>query len=144
MTEMGNHWARWRAIYLYGLFLLVSTFGNHLKVGPEVRLFELLVCPKYYLEHNAAMVDNHGKVPEEYCKLDEIQGQLGMLRGWLFSCLLLAGMLVTIPFGVLADSTGWKLVVVASLASVTLTKVWIIIICGFFSVVLDFMYHKCV
>jgi MFS family permease len=45
-----------------------------------------------------------------------------VLRGWVFSWVLLVGTLVTIPYGVVADSMGRKIVVAASLISVTLPK----------------------
>lgn len=126
---MASHWSRWKVVYLYGLFLLISTFGDNIKIGPEVRIYELLVCRHYLLEHDPSKVDENGNVEEKYCKLDVIQGELSVLRGWVFSWLLLVGMLVTIPYGVVADSMGRKIVMAASLISVTLPKTWIIIVC---------------
>lgn len=126
---MASHWSRWKVVYLYGLFLLISTFGDNIKIGPEVRLYELVVCRHYFLEHDPSKVDEDGNVEERYCKLDVIQGQLSVLRGWVFSWLLLVGTLVTIPYGVVADSMGRRIVVAASLISVTLPKAWIIVVC---------------
>jgi len=125
-----SHWSRWKVVYLYCLFLLISNFGDNIKVGPEIRLYELLVCRRYYLEHDPSKVDNDGSVNESYCKLDILQGELSMLRGWLFSWLLLAGIFVAVPFGLLADSLGRKIVIGCSLISVTLTKAWIILVCA--------------
>lgn len=126
---MASHWSRWKVVYLYGLFLLISTFGDSIKIDPEVRLYELLVCRCYFLEHDPSKVDENGDVEESYCKLDVIQGELSVLRGWVFSWFLLVGTLVTIPYGVVADSIGRKIVVAASLISVTLPKAWIIVVC---------------
>jgi hypothetical protein len=126
---MASHWSRWKVVYLYGLFLLISTFGDNIKIGPEVRLYELLVCRRYFLEHDPSKIDKDGNVEEGYCKLDVIQGELSVLRGWVFSWFLLVGTLVTIPYGVVADSIGRKIVVAASLISVTLPKAWIIVVC---------------
>ncbi|KAM0517658.1 hypothetical protein ACHAPE_004630 [Trichoderma viride] len=128
---MASHWSRWKVVYLYGLFLLISTFGDNIKIGPEVRLYEVLVCRRCFLEHDPSKIDKDGNVEERYCKLDVIQGELSVLRGWVFSWFLLVGTLVTIPYGVVADSMGRKIVVAASLISVTLPKAWIIVVCYF-------------
>jgi MFS family permease len=87
------------------------------------------VCRRYFLEHDPSKIDEDGNVEERYCKLDAIQGDLSVLRGWVFSWLLLVGTLVTIPYGIIADSVGRKVVVAASLISVTLPKAWIIVVC---------------
>ncbi|KAK1237351.1 hypothetical protein MKX08_002976 [Trichoderma sp. CBMAI-0020] len=53
-------------------------------------------------------VDEAGNVEERHCKLD-----VSVFRGWVFSWFLLVGTLVTIPYGVVADSMGREVVVAA-------------------------------
>jgi MFS family permease len=123
------HWRRWRAVYLYGLFTFISNFGDNIKIGPEIRLYELLVCRRYYLWYDPSYIDNHGFVDEKYCKLENVQGELSMLQAWLLFWIYLAGLPMTIPLGALADSIGRKAVIGMSLVAVTLTKSWVIIVC---------------
>jgi hypothetical protein len=49
-----------------------------------VHLYELLVCRRYYLEHDPSKVMTAMETSRNcFCKLHMIQGELGMLRGWL-------------------------------------------------------------
>ncbi len=126
------HWSRWRVIYGYGLFTFISNFGENIKVAPEIRLYELQVCRRYYQTHNQSFIDSHGFVDEKYCKLEFLQGELSMLQAWLLFWIYLVGLPVTIPLGSLADSIGRKSVIGMSLVAVTLSKVWVLTVCKTF------------
>ncbi|QKX58861.1 uncharacterized protein TRUGW13939_05989 [Talaromyces rugulosus] len=123
-----NHWKRWKVAYLYAFFILVINFGSGLRFAPQVRLMELAVCRRYYFRYDPGRVDNHGNVSEALCKLNVVQAQLAMLRAWLSVFNAVAGILVALPFGILADTMGRRLVTALSLFSVTLSKAWIILV----------------
>lgn len=86
-----SHWGCWKVAYLYALFILIINFGSALRFAPEIRLMELAICRRYYLQHDPSSVDHSGLVPEALCKLDEIQKQLAMLRAWLNVFVSIAG-----------------------------------------------------
>jgi hypothetical protein len=47
--------------------------------APLYRLYESVLCREYYKEHDTFMVDYHGEIPEEKCKLPSIQQDLSMI-----------------------------------------------------------------
>jgi len=49
-------------------------------MGPEIRLYELLVCRRYYQQYNLLYLDDNGFVNEKYFKLETVQGELSMLQ----------------------------------------------------------------
>lgn len=88
-TWISNHW--WRVTGTAGKwytstgsFCSSALSGDNVKFGPEVRLYEFLVCRRYFLKHDPSKVDEGGNVEERYCKLEVIQGELSVLRGWGF------------------------------------------------------------
>lgn len=116
---------------MYAFFILVANFGSGLRLAPELRLMELAVCRRYHLSHDVKNVDDHGNVPEALCKIDVIQSQLAMLRAYLSVLNSVTGILAALPFGILADIKGRRLVAALSSISITLSKSWIILACGF-------------
>lgn len=126
-----SHWKQWRVVYLYALFILVGNFGSALRFAPELRLMELAVCRRYQLSHDRGNVDDYGNVPEALCKIDVVQSQLAMLRAYLSVLNSIAGILVALPFGILADIKGRRPVAALSSLSITLSKSWMILACKF-------------
>jgi hypothetical protein len=128
VAESG-YWKQWKVVYLYAFFILVGNFGSGLRLVPELRLMELAVCRRYHLSHEPKNVDHYGNVPEALCKIDVVQSQLAMLRAYLSVLNSVAGMLVALPYGILADIKGRRLVAALSSISITLSKLWIILAC---------------
>jgi hypothetical protein len=126
-----SHWKQWRVVYLYAFFILVGNFGSGLRFAPELRLMELAVCRRYHFSHDPSNVDDYGNVPEALCKTDVVQSQLAMLRAYLSVLNSVAGILVALPFGILADIKGRRPVAALSSISITLSKSWIILACKF-------------
>lgn len=87
---------------------------------------ELAVCRQYYLNADPSRVDDHGDVAEGLCKLNVIQMHLVMLRAWLSLLTGLIGTLVALPFGILADTRGRKMVLGLTCLVVSFLK------CGLF------------
>lgn len=122
-----SHWKQWKVVYLYSFFILVGNFGSGLRLAPELRLVELAVCRKYYLSHDPQKLNDHGNVPEALCKIDVVQSQLAMLRAYMSILNSVVGILVALPFGVLADIKGRRPIAALSSIGITLSKWWIML-----------------
>ena len=70
-------------VILCGLFVNLFQFADILRFAPSLQLFELGYCRKYYLEHDPRLIDSAGRIPERFCKLQEIQEKLSLMRAWL-------------------------------------------------------------
>ena len=73
----------WVIPVLCGVLILLVDLGDYLCIIPFLRLFELSICRRYYLQHDPALVGRDGNVAEQLCKRDEIQSDLAMLKSWL-------------------------------------------------------------
>lgn len=116
------------------LSVLLIEIGDYLIQAPLARTLEDVICRDYY---SSAPLSEYMQapplsIPESHCKNDVIQGKLAMLKGWdqTFSCI--PGLIMSVPFGVLADKVGRKTVLFTSLMGLALSLIWIQIICEFF------------
>jgi hypothetical protein len=105
--------------------VFVIEIGDFMQRAPLARVLEDIICRKYY--ESSAPFGNHVAlpIPEEDCKMPQVQGPLAMLRGWnaAFSCI--PGLLLAVPYGYIADRYGRKLVLVTSLVGATLGLGWV-------------------
>jgi MFS family permease len=129
--RLAEHTRRWKIVYIFGLFIFVIDLGGNLNAVPQLRLLELAVCRRYYLHHDESLVDSHGNVDEAHCKLDVVQQELAMLRGWLTLLQGIVQMVTVLPFGVLADLKGRKIVIALSQFSLFLFELWIVVVCKY-------------
>ena len=63
------------------LYFLVEMY-DMMTIAPLTALFEQAACQKYYKLHEPALIKPGGSVGEKYCKLNPIQAELAILRGW--------------------------------------------------------------
>lgn len=121
-------------LILFAMVLAVEV-GFAFLEGPMVRIMESIACRQYYTEADPTKIGANGQVPEELCKLAEIQAELAAVKGYhMFfdgllsmhfypglqwwgnhptlvadSCLSLhLGALMAFPYGLLADRRGRK------------------------------------
>ncbi|KAJ5160912.1 uncharacterized protein N7482_007916 [Penicillium canariense] len=94
-------------LILFAMVLSVE-IGFAFLEGPMVRVMESIACGQYYTETDPTKIGANGQVPEEMCKLAEIQAELAAVKGYhmFFDGLLSA--LMAIPYGLLADRRGRK------------------------------------
>jgi len=109
--------------------IIISIFlveiGDYMMRAPLARILENIVCRKYYESTSSFIIL---PIPEEDCKIGSIQGELAMLKGWdiTFSCI--PGLFLAVPYGVLADKYGRKLVWGLCSTGIVLSTVWAIFI----------------
>ncbi|KAI0471545.1 major facilitator superfamily domain-containing protein [Xylariaceae sp. FL0804] len=114
---------RWPWIYVVLLVIalaIVSDVGEDLYVAPRVRLFESVVCVRYYSLHNPSLLEPDGSVPEHLCKIDPIQSKAASVLGWQLFFDGIPAVLLPIPYGYLADRHGRKWILVLALIGYTL------------------------
>ena len=90
--------------------------ANSLVQAPRIRLYESIVCTRYYAANEPSLVGKDGSVPEELCKLNLIQDEITMVLGWQIMFENVPGILLAIPYGSLAEMYGRKWVLVLALA----------------------------
>jgi hypothetical protein len=111
------HWEIWRPIYLCALFALSMEVPGALGTAPNLRMIELAVCRRFYDRHEADL-------PDELCAVDEVQTRIANVFAILGPLNTLPGLILAIPYGMLADSKGRKLVLALSLIGIILESIF--------------------
>lgn len=115
------------------IFTLVAfvDIGAFLSEPPQTRIFEANLCLKYYREEDPSVIKGDGTIPEELCKVDEVQQRLASIFGWQEMFNAIPGLLLAVPFGTLADRIGRKWIFTASLVGIVLSFAWTLLICEY-------------
>jgi hypothetical protein len=105
--------------------VFVIEVGDYMQRAPLARVLEDIICRKYY--ESSAPLGTHiaEPIPEQDCKMPQVQGPLAMLRGWDAAFACIPGLLLAVPYGYIADRYGRKLVLVMGLLGVTLGLGWV-------------------
>ena len=133
----------WTTITLLSI-ILCTTFdiGDYLIQAPRLRLYESIICTEYYSTHNISFPQEYytthntilpptKPIPEEYCKLDDIQDELAMIQGWQFAFDSISSILLAVPYGWVADRYGRKLVITMALGGCILAYWWTLAVVSF-------------
>lgn len=104
------------------LLILLVEIGATLITTPMNQIQEGIICQMW-----------HPGIPEPSkdvrCKDRDVQSELSTLRGWELTFGLIPGLLTAIPYGIIADRYGRKVVLSLSLFGITLVQAVDIIIC---------------
>lgn len=124
----------WTYVKLYTLLLFVA--GSYMIIAPaRIRIFEQIYCDEYYRNHPTIQLPYHGPIPEEMCKVTEVQKQVSSLRGWYEFYDSLPTLVMAIPFGILSDIFGRRLLLINNLINLTLGQIFISLVTLFPDVV---------
>ena len=105
--------------------LLVVSFGDFMNKAPFLRIQEDIVCRAYYRNTFPNEFENpYEPIPEDRCKAPDIQGRLANLRGWDQTLSCIPSVLTAVPYGVVADKYGRKIVMILSLLGLFLSLAW--------------------
>lgn len=114
------------SVALCVVVVITADMANYLVQAPRTRLYESIVCTRYYAATEPSLVGKDGSVPEGLCKLNLIQDEIAMVLGWQTMFENLPGILLAIPYGSLAGMYGRKWVLVLALAGNALSLGWIL------------------
>ncbi|KAL2260168.1 hypothetical protein VTK26DRAFT_5927 [Humicola hyalothermophila] len=130
----------WRPVLLVWLMLLVLGFGIMVAIAPQTRIYEDIICRRYYADGPEQSITlgiaflpddgpRHQGPDEKACKDPVIQDALNQLFGWQTFFDGIPGLLLAMYYGSLADSWGRRPILVLSLVGQLLGALWILFIC---------------
>jgi hypothetical protein len=118
-------WPWMHVVALVIIIAVVSDIGESLYAAPRVRLFESIVCTRYYMHADPSLVHRHGHhVPEHLCKVNPVQDELASVLGWQLFFDSIPAILLPVPYGYLADTRGRKRILIMAMVGYTLSYVW--------------------
>ncbi|KAJ5164334.1 MFS general substrate transporter [Penicillium coprophilum] len=120
-----------RALVICAIFIFVISSASSLQLAPTNQLLELSVCRSYYSSTDPGIFSQDGSFSGEVCKIHEIQSEVAIWRGWLGLAQAAPGLLLAVPYGILAQSTGRKLVVTLGLTGEIIGAIWIWVACHY-------------
>lgn len=90
------------------MMILAVDIGFAFLEGPMVRILESIACRQYFAGVDPSKIGVNGNVPEDQCKVAEVQAELAAVKGYhmFFDGILSAAM--AFPYGLLADRRGRK------------------------------------
>ncbi|KAM7203184.1 hypothetical protein V8F20_004126 [Naviculisporaceae sp. PSN 640] len=104
------------------LFLLVAlvSLAWSLYQLPLNRVVERRLCVEYYRDHEPSLWHGDGngngnEIPEEMCKVDEVQQGLGRIQGFMETGWVVGDFVMTIPLIAIADRYGHGVVLLMNL-----------------------------
>ena len=98
-----------REVYVAGTIEFLATFGAAIASIPSTRLIENAVCQRHFNTQNA--------VSEHFCKDAGVQTEMAALLGAQGSFGAIPGLILTIPYGVLAEHVDRRFILLANLLS---------------------------
>ncbi|OPB36050.1 hypothetical protein A0O28_0112160 [Trichoderma guizhouense] len=114
---------------LAATFLVLYAFADILRYISTVRLVELGICREHFLQSDPQSEEHYRNIPEHLCKLPSIQQRLAHLRGYLAALEAIVGLVFTLPYGLLVDRLGERLVAGINVIGYLLSCAWIIVVC---------------
>ncbi|KAH6847206.1 hypothetical protein B0I37DRAFT_397483 [Chaetomium sp. MPI-CAGE-AT-0009] len=102
---------------------------------PVSRVVESRLCGQHYAVHDPSVLRPDGSVPEELCKIDEVQQQLGWIQGATEASWVAGDFVMTIPLVCLADHYGHRFVLYLNLVPRVFLLAWTFAV-GYFDRVL--------
>lgn len=64
------------------VMVLAVEIGFSFLDGPMVRILESIACRQYYTEADPSQIGANGQVPEDLCKIGEVQAELAAVKGY--------------------------------------------------------------
>ena len=141
--------------------ILLADFGFYLSAAPQTAIFERIICHKYYPDLNTTAIVDSGGESASICKSEAVQSELALVNGWkdtfdMIPSMLVAmfktfpvrldgtdlvynspGILLAVPYGVLADRWGRKPVILLGIVGTVLGEIWLRVVCEFGSMQLQ-------
>ncbi|KAL4749202.1 hypothetical protein BDW72DRAFT_178825 [Aspergillus terricola var. indicus] len=94
-------------ITLLAMVLAVEV-GFVMAGGPMTRIYESIACREYFEQADSAKIGPDRQVPEELCKLKEVQSEIAAVTGYMEFFQGVLSVILAAPYGLLADRYGRK------------------------------------
>lgn len=131
-SRLREHWQKWKTFYVCALLVTTIDVPAYMGAAPQLRMLELGVCREFYATHDPSVIDGNGDIPEHLCKLSSIQSSLAKMRGIMAALEAIPGIVLGIPFGILADAKGRRLVLFICLIGFVLRDLWMFLTLFFY------------
>ncbi|KAJ6031687.1 hypothetical protein N7540_002419 [Penicillium herquei] len=111
------------------IFTLGADCGFYLSAAPQTAIFEKIICRNYleFLDTTNTTLPASDLV--DPCKSEAVQGELALITGYKDGFAMIPPILLSLPFGVLADHWGRKPVVYLGMLGIILEELWTRMIC---------------
>ncbi|ODA83166.1 hypothetical protein RJ55_01677 [Drechmeria coniospora] len=106
------------------LFLFIVETSGVIIEPPKLQLMEDIICRDQYPDHLMGVDDGR-------CKDAEVQKTLAMVRSWSLSSEMFVPLLVQIPYGIIADKYGRRIVLFLALFGCCLQLAWVMVTLSF-------------
>ncbi|PYH97882.1 MFS general substrate transporter, partial [Aspergillus ellipticus CBS 707.79] len=117
----------WRPAIFCILIYLLMGIGYFLSAAPQLRLLESIICRQYYKETEPTW--SEAGIPEHLCKTGPVQAALAQLLGWQSFFDNIPGLLLALPYGILADNYGRRKIMTLSFVGQLAGLSWVLIVC---------------
>jgi MFS family permease len=114
---------------LTAIFILLFSVADVFRYFSTLQLLELGVCHEQYAATNPDIPQESSRnIPGDFCGSSGVQQYVADLRGYLVALEALVGLFLTLPYGLLVNRFGERLVAGLSLIGVSLACAWILLV----------------
>ncbi|CAH0021766.1 unnamed protein product [Clonostachys rhizophaga] len=114
---------------LAAIFILLFAVADVFRYFSTLQLLELGVCTQQYTAANPEIPKQAGQnIPGDFCGSPGVQQYVADLRGYLVALEALVGLFLTLPYGLLVNRCGERLVAGLSLLGVSIACAWILLV----------------
>ncbi|KEQ86794.1 MFS general substrate transporter [Aureobasidium pullulans EXF-150] len=116
----------WHILLLICVSVVASDFGNYLSYAPSIEIYESIICEQLY---GGRLAQGFSVVERLLCKAPDVQNELATINSWKDTFDQLPGILLAVPYGLMADRVGRKPVLLLSLTGLIFEETFIRLVC---------------
>ncbi|KAE8380876.1 major facilitator superfamily domain-containing protein [Aspergillus bertholletiae] len=107
------------------LIFLIADTVSAMTMAPRLAIFEKIICQDHYSQ----VLSKDGGVGD--CKIEPVQSELALINGWREALDNIPPILVSVPYGILADRVGRKKVLLLAMVGCLLSDMWVNVVSFF-------------
>ncbi|KAK2773040.1 hypothetical protein FQN52_004725 [Onygenales sp. PD_12] len=120
-------------VFLCLLLIFCIDVGSYMCLAPQTRIYESIACRNYYESHDPGWNQSVTEIPEEQCKIPPVQSEVAFVQAMQGSFGAIPSILLSVPYGRLADNPkyGRKVVILLALVGLLLDQYTILTVTWF-------------